>query len=158
MNYYYLVFLIILTISGSFFYQTVNNIAGFFVTALGGISILIYLYVNYFKDDADNLVTMWPDETYLKESGAQCPNYWKASGKDVGKDLVECVYVGPDSAITDPSNCYDTLPDISTQGTKIFSRATVKYPLQMDDERKTWMDNCRYVTNKRPPWVEYELN
>jgi hypothetical protein len=158
MNYYYLVFLIILTISGSFFYKTVNNIAGLFVTALGGVSILIYLYVNYFKDNSDNLVTMWPGETYLRESGAQCPNYWKASGQDVGKDEVECIYVGPNSMPENGKNCYDTIPGVNKQGTKIFSRATVKYPLQMDLGREMWMNNCKYTDGKRPPWVEYELN
>jgi hypothetical protein len=158
MNYYYLVFLIILTISGSFFYKNVNNIAGFFVTALGGVSILIYLYVNYFKDDSDNLVTMWPSESYLKENGAQCPNYWKASGKDVGENQVECVYVGQDDNMPG-DNCYDIKPIDDIPGTKIFERAVVKYPLQLGSERTMWLNNCKYKDdNKRPPWVEYELN
>jgi hypothetical protein len=158
MNYYYLVFLVVLTISGTVFYQTVNNIAGFFVTALGGIAILLYLYVNYFKEDSTNLVTMWPSETYLRESGAQCPNYWKASSENIGKDKVKCIYVGP--TITMSGGCADggDAGDADNPLTKTFNRVEVKYPLQMGYEREDWMEKCTYNENIKPPWVEYELN
>lgn len=156
MNYYYLIFLILLIFSGMFFSNVVNKISGFFVSGLGIVALTAYLYYTYVKDTGE-IVDEWPNESYLRDGGAQCPNYWKMEPGRQDSEEVKCIYVGPEINMSDA--CYDGSRSENTH--KSFTRANVKYPLQISKDRESWMDNCTYhypgKQNYKPPWVEYDI-
>ncbi len=155
MNYYYLVFIILLILSGIFFSNVVNKIAGFATSTLGIVALLAYLYYVYYP--TTQYVTEWPSESYLRNLGLQCPSStWRVEAMSrQGKDpTVTCVYSGPQIELR---NCTDP----GSANKKTFSIANVTYPPVMSTDRKQWLENCKYVKNGvqiTPPWVEYDLS
>lgn len=158
MNYYYLVFIILLIVSGVFFSNVVNKIAGFATSSLGIVALFAYLYYLYYQNPIQ-YVNEWPSPSYLQTIGLQCPtSTWRVEAMSrSGKDpTVTCVYSGPDDIKL--QNCTDT----GSQDKKTFSLATVTYPPVMSNDRKQWLENCKYVRKQdgqaiTPPWVEYDL-
>lgn len=162
MNYYYLVFLILLIFSGMFFSNVVNKISGFFVSGLGIVALTAYLYYTYFKDTGND-VDEWPNESYLRDGGAQCPNYWKMVPGRQDDAEVKCIYVGENINIQQP--CYDSKDGNGSDVKyyKSFTRANIKYPLQISKDREEWLNSCKYELKEssnsfiKPPWVEYDI-
>ena len=155
MNYYYLVFLILLFLSGAFFAKVVNGLVGIGVSVLGIVSLMAYVYY-YTMDEPDNTITEWPSETYLRTVGAQCPNYWKLVANESTDEKVVCKYT-----LEDPPLIEDKCFDDKTKKTKTFNRVNkITYPLTADEERDKWRDECRFrlmsPNDEKVPWIEYD--
>ena len=161
MNSYYLIFIILLVLSGVFFGKTVSKIAGFAVSTLGVVSLITYIYYSYWMDVPDNMIAEWPSESYLRTVGAQCPNYWKllATDENAGKDHVVCKYTLQDN---DDNKLVKGCFGNPYAKTKRFTKVKeITYPLHMSSDRKNWLKDCSFDRSTsrtdKPPWIEYNM-
>ena len=121
-----------------------------FVGFLIVLSVIYYFYRRYAdkKKKQTKLDDMWPPRQYMKDIGAQCPDYWTMSNGS-SRDMVRCT-----NTFNIPAHGDDCQSE--NDRTIEFTRIN-KWPVKRDSnhvkERCKWINKCGPHKHSPASWV-----
>lgn len=139
--------------------KLILSILGFF--GLIFIFVIIYYFIRRWMDqsNSNNTTTTWPPPSFMKTSGAQCPDYWINTGNSGGMNTCENRFNLPVIKRENLTRCANVnCFDENSNNAKSFNTIT-NWPVKDRNEiadRCLWRDCCvsdKYNKSIASSWI-----